>query len=74
MTNGMWHIMQSRIMLDRIVKGIPPAVELRSVVDAIGAGAHRIAEIAGERGVPQRRCLARSTGSWDWISIARANA
>jgi len=30
----------------------PPAVELRPVLDAIGAGAHRLAEIAGRLGRP----------------------
>src|SRR6185295_116658 len=30
----------------------PPAIELRPVLDAIGAGAHRLSEIAGRLGRP----------------------
>jgi AAA+ ATPase superfamily predicted ATPase len=35
-----------------LVEEIPPALELRPVLDAIGAGAHRVSEIAGRLGRP----------------------
>ncbi|MGH7819958.1 MAG: ATP-binding protein [Candidatus Binatia bacterium] len=35
-----------------LLEDIPPAVEVRPILDAIGAGAHRVSEIAGRIGRP----------------------
>ena len=51
---------------DRIlIEEVPPALEIRPVLDAIGAGMHRVAEIAGRLGRPATslsRPLGRLTG------------
>lgn len=35
-----------------LIEELPPAIELRALLDAIGAGAHRVSEIAGRIGRP----------------------
>ena len=35
-----------------IVEDLPPAIEVRPLLDAVGAGAHRVSEIAGRLGRP----------------------
>jgi AAA+ ATPase superfamily predicted ATPase len=45
---GPLHNEPDRMLLEEI----PPAVELRPLLDAIGAGAHRVSEIAGRLGRP----------------------
>jgi hypothetical protein len=45
---GPLHGEPDRVLLEEI----PPALELRPVLDAIGAGAHRVSEIAGRLGRP----------------------
>lgn len=45
---GPLHREPDRLLLEEI----PPALELRPVLDAIGAGAHRLSEIAGRLGRP----------------------
>jgi len=45
---GPLHNEPDRVLLEEI----PPALELRPVLDAIGAGAHRISEIGGRLGRP----------------------
>lgn len=42
------HSEPDRVLLEEI----PPALELRPILDAIGAGAHRVSEIAGRLGRP----------------------
>jgi len=42
------HSEPDRVLLEEI----PPALELRPLLDAIGAGAHRVSEIAGRLGKP----------------------
>jgi AAA+ ATPase superfamily predicted ATPase len=44
-----------------LLEDIPPAIALRPVLDAIGAGAHRVSEIAGRIGQPATS-LARPLG------------
>lgn len=45
---GALHEEPDRLLLDEL----PPAVELRPLLDAIGSGAHRVSEIAGRLGRP----------------------
>jgi AAA+ ATPase superfamily predicted ATPase len=45
---GPLHEEPERLLLEEL----PPAVALRSILDAIGLGAHRVSEIAGRIGVP----------------------
>jgi uncharacterized protein len=45
---GPLHREPDRLLLEEL----PPAIELRPVLDAIGAGAHRVSEIAGRLGRP----------------------
>ena len=45
---GPLHREPDRLLLEEI----PPAMELRPILDAIGAGAHRVSEIAGRIGMP----------------------
>lgn len=45
---GPLHREPDRILLEEL----PPAVEVRPILDAIGAGAHRVSEIAGRIGRP----------------------
>jgi AAA+ ATPase superfamily predicted ATPase len=45
---GPLHREPDRLLLEEL----PPAVELRPVLDAIGSGAHRLSEIAGRMGRP----------------------
>ena len=45
---GALHREPDRLLLEEL----PPAIELRPVLDAIGAGAHRVSEIAGRLGRP----------------------
>lgn len=44
--SGPLHVEPDRLLLEEL----PPAIELRPILDAVGAGAHRLSEIAGRVG------------------------
>ena len=63
---GPLHTEPDRLLLEEL----PPAVELRPVLDAIGSGAHRVSEIAGRIGRPAT-ALARVLGRLQELSLVR---
>lgn len=63
---GPLHSEPDRLLLEEL----PPAVELRPVLDAIGSGAHRLSEIAGRIGRPAT-ALARVFGRLQELSLVR---
>jgi AAA+ ATPase superfamily predicted ATPase len=63
---GPLHSEPDRLLLEEL----PPAVELRPLLDAIGLGAHRVSEIAGRIGRPAT-ALARALARLQELSLVR---